>query len=112
MCSALAWRATSSGRVLPDVFLPSESSTITPGSRRVPLPSRLATGVRTASMPRRSASPIAGPPPAPAPLRVAPAGGEPVERVVDRAALGGRRDGLLGVVGERHQAEPQLVREL
>ena len=48
--------------MLPDVFLPSESSTITAGRRREPLPFSFGTGVRADSMPRRSASPIAVPP--------------------------------------------------
>ena len=31
---------------------------------------------------------------------------------LDGVAIGGRRDGLLGVVGERHEPEPQLVGQL
>ena len=60
------------------------------------------TGVRADSMPRRSASPIAVPPSATSRSSAS----------FDRLALGRRRDGLLGVVGERDEPEPQLVGQL
>ena len=44
--------------------------------------------------------------------RGAAVGDEAVERLLDGLALGRRRDGLLGVVGERHEPEAQLVGQL
>ena len=92
----------SSGSRVPEVFLPSESSTITDGSRRTPLPSAFGTGVRAANSPRSSPSPIAVPPSATswssAPLIC--------------GAVGRRGDALLGEVRERDQAEPERRRDL
>ena len=44
--------------------------------------------------------------------RRAAVGDHPLERAVDRAAVGRRRDDLLGVVGERDEPEPEVVRRL
>ena len=60
--AAAAWRATSSGEMLLCVSLPSDSSTSTDGSRRVPVPSSFGTGVRASSSARWSPVAIAVPP--------------------------------------------------
>ena len=72
------------------------------GSLRVPLPScgrdRRLRGLQAAR------EPVAH--------RRAAVGDHALERAVDRAAVGRRRDDLLGVVGERHEPEAEVVGRL
>ena len=60
--SRCASRATSSGEMLLWVSLPSDSSTSTAGSRRVPVPRSFGTGVRASSSARWRPTAIAVPP--------------------------------------------------